>query len=67
MFLLGDLVIDITITLPQTNSSHLKMDGLKTKFPFRMATFQMHAVSFRKCIIVPSHYDYYCYDSYVTG
>ena len=35
-------------TLPKTNSSHLKMDGWKMKFPFGMAYFQGWTVSFRE-------------------
>ena len=35
-------------TLPETNSSHPKMDGWKMKFPFGMAYFQGQTVSFRE-------------------
>ena len=37
------------ITLPETNSSHPKMDGWNTfSFPFGMAYFQVRTVSFRE-------------------
>ena len=38
------------LTLPETNSSHLKMDGWKMKFPFGEAYFQGQTVSFREGI-----------------
>ena len=41
------------LTLPETNSSHLKIDGWNTSFlldPFVMAYFQVGAVSFREGI-----------------
>ena len=40
-------------TLPETNSSHLKMDGWNTIVFFwdGLLYFQVRAVSFRECII----------------
>ena len=35
-------------TLPETNSSHLKMDGWKMSFLFGMSYFQVRTVSFRE-------------------
>ena len=37
-----------TLTLPETNSSPLKVDGWKMKFPFGKAYFQRRTVSFRE-------------------
>ena len=38
-------------TLPETNSSHLKIDAWKMKFPFGPGLFsRVFAVSFRECI-----------------
>ena len=63
MFLLGFL--GRVFTLPQTNIAP-EIDGWKTHISFwGPAIFQVHAVSFGECSIVPTHSDYYCYDSCV--
>ena len=40
-----------TITLPETNSSHLKHWGWKMSFLFGSASCQVRTVSFRECMI----------------
>ena len=41
----------LAVTLPETNSSHLKMDGWHAfSSPFGMAYFQGRTVSFRECM-----------------
>ena len=47
------------ITLPETNSSHLKMDGWNISFHFQIAHFQVRTVSFREGIIIGLIYSKY--------
>ena len=49
-FITGDFVLQ-TITLPETNSSHLKHWGWKMSFLFGSASCQVRTVSFRECMI----------------
>ena len=52
MLVLGSVKFSNIITLPETNSSHLKMDGWNTIVSFWDCLFSgAFAVSFRECIL----------------